>query len=216
MSSVAIKPPVAIDASAAIERNRLMAPPAAGGEDHHEQLIKQTEKWVAQTFYGELLKQMRESPFRSDMFEGGKGGKTFETMLDQRMADQMSRHAGGKLVRTIVKKIEAGEAARRYRSASKGTAPAKLSSPPGRSARQLRDPAPPPVAHNPRQLHAGQTGPKAYLPRQLGAEHEPPKAHIPSYQPRVAHQLHAAGQGTPQRHAGMLRKAPSHVAGKHF
>ena len=62
--------------------------------DQHEQLVKQTEKWVAQTFYGTLLKQMRDDPFHSDMFDGGNGGKMFQQMLDQRLADKMSHGAG--------------------------------------------------------------------------------------------------------------------------
>ena len=77
---------------------------AVGG--HHDLLVKQTEKWVSQTFYGTLLRQMRESPFHSDVFEGGNGGKAFTSLLDQRLADRMSRGAGGKLVNSIVRKIE--------------------------------------------------------------------------------------------------------------
>src|SRR5215831_1175256 len=36
----------------------------------HERLVKQTRKWVSQTFFGTLLKQMRESPFKSDLLDG--------------------------------------------------------------------------------------------------------------------------------------------------
>jgi Rod binding domain-containing protein len=194
-----IQTPVAADTSAVIERNHETAPQISGDGDHHQQLVNQTEKWVAQTFYGELLKQMRESPFRSDLFEGGNGGKTFETLLDQRLADHMSRHAGGKLVRSIVKKIEAGEAARRYQKSSSHTV------------------ATAPKVHEPRQLHT-HNAPKAHLPRQLNSRFEPPTAHIPAHSPRLPHQLHSPGHGTPERHAGMLHIAPhqQHTGGKHF
>ncbi len=77
--------------------------------DRHTQLVTQTQKWVAQTFYGTLLKQMRNSPFKNEMFEGGRGGEAFQSMFDQQLADRMSRSAGGKLVNAIVKKIEARE-----------------------------------------------------------------------------------------------------------
>jgi Rod binding domain-containing protein len=74
---------------------------------YHEQLVKTTRVWVAQTFYGEMLKQMRESPFRSSLFEGGHGGEAFEAQLDQKLAERMSSsHSGERLVQTIVKRIE--------------------------------------------------------------------------------------------------------------
>ena len=118
MKTPHIKPPTSFDTAALLARGRNIAA-RGGGPDQHDQLVKQTEKWVAQTFYGTLLKQMRDSPFHSDLMEGGNGGKTFETMFDQRLADHMSRHAGGKLVQSIVKKIEAAQAAKHYKKASK-------------------------------------------------------------------------------------------------
>lgn len=73
----------------------------------HEKLVKQTQNWVAQTFFGTLLKQMRESPFKSDMMDGGRGGKAFGSMYDQQLAERMSRGAGSNLVNSIVHRIEA-------------------------------------------------------------------------------------------------------------
>lgn len=76
----------------------------------HEQLVDQARKWVSQTFYGTLLKQMHNSPFKSQMFEGGRGGEMFSTLLDQRLADHMGRSSGSKLVNAIVRRIEANKA----------------------------------------------------------------------------------------------------------
>jgi Rod binding domain-containing protein len=73
----------------------------------HEKLVKNTQKWVAQTFYGAMLKEMRKSPFRSEELEGGRGGEAFEEMFDQRIADHMSQAAGSPLVNSIVNRIEA-------------------------------------------------------------------------------------------------------------
>jgi Rod binding domain-containing protein len=73
----------------------------------HDKIQEQARKWVAQTFYGAMLKQMRESPFKSEMFSGGRGGQAFATMLDQHLADHMSRAAGSKLVNAIARKLEA-------------------------------------------------------------------------------------------------------------
>lgn len=72
----------------------------------HEQLVKQTQKWVGQTFYGTLLKQMRESPFKSDIFDGGRGGQAYGAMYDQELAEHMSSGPGKQLVDSIVSRIE--------------------------------------------------------------------------------------------------------------
>src|SRR5256885_11897325 len=76
-------------------------------QTQHDQLVKQTQKWVAQTFFGTLLKQMEDSPFKSEMFSGGRGGQAFSSLYHQQLAERMSRGAGGKLVNTIVRRIEA-------------------------------------------------------------------------------------------------------------
>jgi Rod binding domain-containing protein len=73
-------------------------------------LVKTTQKWLAQTFFGTLLKQMRESPFRSDLFDGGRGGQAFGSLYDQRLVERLGNGASTKLVRAIVKKIEAKRA----------------------------------------------------------------------------------------------------------
>jgi len=86
----------------------------------HDKLTKTTQMWVAQTFFGTLLKQVRESPFKSELFSGGRGGQAFGAMYDQHLAERMSRVAGDKLVRSIVRKIEAKHAyARQSSSATK-------------------------------------------------------------------------------------------------
>jgi Rod binding domain-containing protein len=80
----------------------------------HKQLVSQTQKWVGDAFYGTLLKQMRESPFKSDIFDGGHGGEMFTTLFDQQLADRMSGAAPDKLVQSIVKKIEGHKASAAY------------------------------------------------------------------------------------------------------
>lgn len=79
---------------------------AAPASPQHKALVKQSQHLVAQTFYGTMLKQMRDSPFKSDMFDGGRGGQMFSSLLDQRLADHMSKSTGNKLVNSIVKHIE--------------------------------------------------------------------------------------------------------------
>jgi Rod binding domain-containing protein len=84
----------------------------------HNALVKQTQKWVAQSFYGTMLKQMRSSPFHSDIFDGGRGGQMFHSMLDQQLAGHMTRHAAPGLVNSIVQKIEGGKASANYQRQS--------------------------------------------------------------------------------------------------
>jgi len=73
----------------------------------HDRVQKQTEKWVAQTFFGTLLKQMDDSPFKSELFSGGRGGQAFSSLYHQQLADRIARGAGHKLVKSIVRSIEA-------------------------------------------------------------------------------------------------------------
>jgi len=79
--------------------------PGTPNTPHDEQLIDQARKWVAQTFFGTLLKQMRNSPFKSPLFEGGKGGEAFDELYDQHLVEHMSRGVGNKLAMAIARKI---------------------------------------------------------------------------------------------------------------
>lgn len=101
--------------------------PPAAGMPQHEQLVRQTQKWVAQTFFGTLMKQMEQSPFKSDLFSGGRGGEAFSPLYHQQLVDRMSRSAGDKLVNAIVRRIEATSAYQKQQ----GTAVAPVPSPDG-------------------------------------------------------------------------------------
>ena len=74
--------------------------------DKHTLLTEQSQKWVAQTFFGAMLRQMRNSPFRSDLFSGGRGGQAFQEMQDQHLAERMAQGAGRSLAASIVRHIE--------------------------------------------------------------------------------------------------------------
>ena len=76
---------------------------------HQRQLAHQAQKWVSQTFFGTLMKQMHDSPFKSNLLNGGRGGQAFQPLMDQHLAERMSRGAGQKLVRSIVKQLEKRE-----------------------------------------------------------------------------------------------------------
>ncbi len=86
--------------------------PKGQPQDQHEALTQQAQKWVAQTFFGTLLKQMHEGPFKSHLLDGGRGGEAFQPLMDQQLVDRMSRASGKKLVRGIVRQIEGRQAYR--------------------------------------------------------------------------------------------------------
>jgi Rod binding domain-containing protein len=62
---------------------------------------------VAQTFFGQMFRQMRESPFKSDLLDGGRGGQVFQAQLDQRIAERMSNSGvGERIVQSIVRRFD--------------------------------------------------------------------------------------------------------------
>jgi len=103
-------------------------PPARGGEKpaaslfssgiaggNQKELFKTAQKWVGQTFFGTLLKQMHESPFKSELWSGGRGGEAFSTLYDQHLAERMARASGRPLANSIVKHILKGKSAQQVK-----------------------------------------------------------------------------------------------------
>src|SRR6476469_6818728 len=70
-----------------------IAPPAAAksrnGRDTPE-LREAFTDFVGQTFFGELVKQMRATLHKPAFFHGGMGEDIFQTQLDQIMVERMS------------------------------------------------------------------------------------------------------------------------------
>jgi Rod binding domain-containing protein len=91
---------------------------ASTANSAHEALLRQTRKWVGMTFYGTLLKQVRDEPFHSDTLDGGQGGKMFGAMLDQQLSTRMGNAGAGKLVNAIVNRIEQHKGLRSKSSAA--------------------------------------------------------------------------------------------------
>jgi Rod binding domain-containing protein len=79
-------------------------------------LRHEAQRLVSQVFFGTLLKQMRNSPFKSELWSGGRGGEAFSGLYDQHMADRMAKASGRKLVESIVKSL------RRSRTRNSGAA----------------------------------------------------------------------------------------------
>jgi len=89
---------------------RISIHPGRGPLSHHDKLIQQARKWVAMSFFEPMLQEMRNSPFRNDLMDGGSAGKAFESMYDERLSERMASDASDTLVQSIVRKIEGGKA----------------------------------------------------------------------------------------------------------
>lgn len=88
--------------------------------DPDRKLMKQSQKLVSQAFFGTMLKQMRNSPFKSKLFSGGRGGEAFSTVLDQHLADRMASGTGTRLPSAIFHSLK--------RAQERHTAPASAGS----------------------------------------------------------------------------------------
>ena len=88
----------------------------------HDKIVKQSQKLVSQAFFGTLLKQMHDSPFKSEIFDGGRGGKAFSSLLDQHLADRMASGVGNKLVNAMVNRIEKNTGVKKEPKAAKKSA----------------------------------------------------------------------------------------------
>lgn len=83
-----------------------IAPTQAQISRHHN-IRKQAETFVAQTFFQPLFKQMRTSPFKSDLFSGGRGGEVYQSMMDSVLTTRMGKAGAGKqLVDAITEKLD--------------------------------------------------------------------------------------------------------------
>jgi Rod binding domain-containing protein len=81
-------------------------PPTDAQILRHAHTRRAAEQFIGQTFFVPLFKQMRSSPFKSELFSGGRGGEVFESMLDGLLAERMGASAGSKLVDALVARID--------------------------------------------------------------------------------------------------------------
>lgn len=94
----------------------------SGLDTQKEQLKQVATQWVGQTFAGTLLKQLRESPFATDMFSGGNGGKSFTALLDMELASRSGRGLAADLAESITRRLaepDQNEAAKPTNNATK-------------------------------------------------------------------------------------------------
>jgi hypothetical protein len=74
-----------------------VAPPAlkqtasTGGQAKLREVF---DEFVGQSFYGLMLKSLRESTQKPAYFHGGRGEEVFQGQLDQRLVEEMSKASG--------------------------------------------------------------------------------------------------------------------------
>ncbi len=71
---------------------------------------KQTKKvigeLVASTFIKPMLAEMRNSPFKNEMFHGGQGEEIFGAQMDTIVSDRVTNSENNKIVNNIYKRVE--------------------------------------------------------------------------------------------------------------
>lgn len=92
-SPAAQKSASAAGAAASLAGN---APSAAAGDD--SKLRETFTASLGQTFYGQMLKAMRQTVGKSKYFHGGRGEEIFQQQLDQLVVEKMSRTSASAMV----------------------------------------------------------------------------------------------------------------------
>lgn len=64
-----------------------------------------TSQFLSAALYLPLMKQMREDPFKTEMFHGGMGEDMFNQQMDQQMADRLASSSSGQLGESIYKRF---------------------------------------------------------------------------------------------------------------
>lgn len=64
-----------------------------------------TSQFLSAALYLPLMKQMRENPFKTELFHGGMGEDMFNKQMDQQMADRLASSSSGQLGESIYKRF---------------------------------------------------------------------------------------------------------------
>lgn len=115
----------------AVQSANLIASPAraANRQGRAQQELRRlratTEKLVGATFYGTLLRQMRESKLKTGLMDGGRGEEVFSAQLHAIYAERMGQSPRDVLAQRIFDtyKDQQGRVARAHEAYEGATAP---------------------------------------------------------------------------------------------
>ncbi len=75
-------------------------------DEKAEETKKVIGQLVASTFIKPMLDEMRNSPFKNEMFSGGQGEKVFGSQLDSIIAERVTSSSDNSLVASIYSRLE--------------------------------------------------------------------------------------------------------------
>jgi hypothetical protein len=90
-----------------LQRDERRFEPLLSGMPAADRLTSAAEELVSAAFIAPVLEMLRESPFLAEPFAPGSAERRFMPLLDQRIADEITRAANFPLVRSIVARYEA-------------------------------------------------------------------------------------------------------------
>jgi len=81
----------------------------AGSAGANELTTRQAfDSFVGQTFYGQMLKALRNTVQESKLFHGGQGEKVFRAQLDQVLAERMAESSAATFTGPMYERFMAG------------------------------------------------------------------------------------------------------------
>jgi hypothetical protein len=82
---------------------------AKAGEDVKATRTRETfDKFVGETFFGQMLKALRSTVDKPAYFHGGRGEEVFQTQLDQMLAERMSKATAHTFTGPMFEQFKAG------------------------------------------------------------------------------------------------------------
>ncbi|TWT37925.1 Rod binding protein [Posidoniimonas corsicana] len=98
------------------------APPTAEQVADAKQVREGFGEFVGKTFYGQLLKSMRQTVGKPAYFDGGRAEEVFRSQLDQTIADRLAENEGSGLAEGMFQQQFPREAdvLRRHEQAASG------------------------------------------------------------------------------------------------
>lgn len=76
-----------------------------GGKTQQEQIAQLTNQFVSVAFIQPMMAQLRDSPFKTEMFSGGSAGDMFQQQVDTILSDRISQRANFPIARVMYERI---------------------------------------------------------------------------------------------------------------
>ncbi len=91
------------------------------GKTQQQQVQHLTNQFVSVAFIQPMMEQMRDSPFKSELFSGGSAGDMFQQHLDTILADRISQRANLPIAKVMYERITGNPAVDESGNTTKAT-----------------------------------------------------------------------------------------------